>query len=85
MKQRAGSGIDLATSTLDHELDLVRSAIAMVAAGQATRVVLGGLRFGEQLVAPAREMAAGTGVRVVPLWRADDSGADLAVERELND
>jgi hypothetical protein len=85
MKQRADPSINLVTSTLDHELDLVRSAVAMVAAGHATRIVLSGLRFGEQLVAPAREMAATAGVRIVPLWGADESGADLAVERERDD
>ena len=53
----------------------------MVAAGGAPRVVLAGLRFGEQLLAPARAMAGEAGVRIVPLWTADDAGADLAVER----
>ena len=85
MKPPADRTVDLVTSTLDRELDLVRGAVAMVAAGKAPRVVLASLRFGEQLVAPAREMAAKAGVRIVPLWRADESGADLAVERESDD
>jgi hypothetical protein len=81
MKQQADGSVDPAISTLDRELDLVRGAITMVAAGRAPRVVLAGLRFGEQLVAPAQEMAAKAGVRIIPLWRTDESGADLAVER----
>jgi hypothetical protein len=66
---------------LEHEMDLVREAIAMVAGGGSRRVVVGGLHFGESLLAPARGMAAEAGVRVVPLWIPDDAGADIAVER----
>jgi hypothetical protein len=67
--------------TLDHEMKLVRDAIAMVAGGGAPRVVVAGLRFGETLLAPARSLATQAGVRVVPLWMPDDAGADIAVER----
>ena len=67
--------------TLEHEMNLVREAIAMVASGASRRVVVGGLRFGETLMAPARGWAAEAGVRLVPLWMPDDTGADIAVER----
>jgi len=43
-------------------------------------VVLGGLRFGEALIVPATRLATDAGVRLVPLWMPDDSGADIAVE-----
>lgn len=76
---------DPAVRTLDQELELVRGAITMVASGGATRVSLGGLRFGEQLIEPARRMALASGVRIVPLWMPDDAGADLAVERIADD
>lgn len=66
---------------LEHELNLVRDAIAMVAGGGAPRVIVGGLRFGEALLTTARGMAAEAGVRLVPLWMPDDAGADIAVER----
>ena len=69
-------------ATLERELTLVREAIAMVTLGAASRVVLSGLRFGEALVDPARRLAEQEGVRIVPLWAADDAGADIAVERE---
>jgi hypothetical protein len=85
MKQRADLTTDRVTLTLDRELRLIREAIAMVAAGRTPRVVLAGLRFGEQLAPAAREMAAKAGVRIVPLWRTDESGADLSVERERHD
>ena len=44
-------------------------------------MVLGGLLFGEAILEAARRMAAEAGVRVVPLWTADEVGADLAIER----
>jgi hypothetical protein len=70
-----------AGQTLEHEMSLVREAIAMVASGASPRVVVGGLRFGEALLVPARGLAMEAGVRLVPLWMPDDAGADIAVER----
>ena len=67
--------------TLEYEMDLVREAIAMVSGGASRRVVVGGLRFGETLLAPARGLALEAGVRLVPLWMPDDAGADIAIER----
>jgi hypothetical protein len=67
--------------TLEHEMNLVRDAIAMVASGGSRRVVVGGLRFGEILLVHARELATEAGVRLVPLWMPDDAGADIAIER----
>ena len=62
-------------------MSLVREAIEMVARGASPRVVVGGLQFGEMLLARARGLAAEAGVRLVPLWMPDDAGADIAVER----
>jgi len=67
--------------TLEQESLLVREAIAMVAMGGSPRVIVGGLRFGEQLLEPNRVLAAEAGVRLVPLWMPDDAGADIVVER----
>jgi hypothetical protein len=64
----------------ERETRLVREAIAMVAAGASTRVVIAGIRFGEALLDSARRMGLESGVRVNPLWRADHSGADIVVE-----
>jgi hypothetical protein len=66
---------------LEHEMSLVREAIAMVAAGASPRVTVGGLRFGEALLTSARGLAIEAGVRLVPLWMPDDAGADIAIER----
>lgn len=66
--------------TLDHELELVRGAIALVATGGAPRVRLASLRFGEQLLEPAGRLAAEAGVRLTPEWTSDEGGASLIVE-----
>ena len=71
----------LVPAALEREMRLIREAIAMVASGGAPRVVLVGIHFGETLVDPARRLALEAGVRLVPLWRADEAGADIAVER----
>jgi hypothetical protein len=68
-------------ATLEQEMRLIREAIAMVASGAAPRVVLAGISFGETLLDSGRRLALDAGVRLVPLWRADEAGADLAVER----
>ena len=66
---------------LEREMSLVREAIEMVARGASPRVTLAGLRFGQALLASARGLATEAGVRLVPLWKPDDAGADIAVER----
>lgn len=65
----------------DRELQLIREAIAMVAAGRALRVVVAGIAFGDSLVKPGQRLALEAGVRLRPLSRTDDAGIDLAVEQ----
>ena len=64
---------------MERERRLVREAIALVAAGASPRVVVAGIRYGETLLDDARRMALEAGVRVNPIWRADQSGADIVV------
>jgi hypothetical protein len=71
--------------TLEHEFDLVRSAIALVASGGAATVSLGSLRFGEELIGPASRIALASRVRITPLWSADEAGAGLSFERMPDD
>ncbi len=80
MRSSAGATRE-AAQTLEREFRIVRSAIAMVASGAAPSVSLGGLKFGEELIRPARRLALRAGVRVVPLWTMDERGADIRVER----
>jgi hypothetical protein len=66
---------------LDLELDVVSTAISMVATGGASRVRLAGLRFGGQLLDEAGLLARAAGVRVTPVWTASDGGGvGLSVE-----
>lgn len=85
MESLADGVQDPAVRTVEHELDIVRSAIALVASGGAPRVVLTSLRFGDQLIEPAREMVRGTRVRIVPIWTTEDSGAGISVEWATDD
>ena len=79
--QRADSPAnDIAPTVVERELQLVREAIAMVAAGAAPRVTVAGIRFGDNILDRAREWAAEAGVRIEPLWRTDELGVDIAVE-----
>jgi hypothetical protein len=71
--------------TLEREMRLVREAIAVVADGVSPRVTVAGLRLGEQLLDPGRRLAAEAGVRLVPLWHADEAGVDIAIEREADE
>jgi HEAT repeat protein len=66
--------------TLEHEFDLVRSAIALVASGGASSVSLGSLRFGEELIKAASRLALASRVRITPIWSADEGGAGLVFE-----
>lgn len=66
---------------LDGELRIIRQAILFVAAGGAPRVDVAGLRLAGALLADAERLAAGSGVRLVPLWTADEQLFDLRVER----
>ena len=65
---------------LDGELRLVHGAILMVATKGAPRVIVVGLRLGAQVLGPARRLADASGVRLVPLWTADEERLDIRVE-----
>ncbi len=75
------SAADAIATTLDNELLLIREAIMMVASGGSPRVVVAGLRLAGALIGPGSRLAQAAGVRLVPLWWADEAGADLAIER----
>ena len=72
---------DAVATTLDHELRIIREAIMMVACGGSPRVVVAGLQLAGALIGPGSRLADAAGVRLVPLWWADEGGADLAIER----
>ena len=84
MNQLADRIPDEVARTLEHEMRLVREAIALVASGGAPRVIVASLRLGGQLIDPGRRLAAESGVRLVPLWHADEHGVDIAIERDTD-
>jgi hypothetical protein len=73
--QRRGAAV-----AQERELRMVREAIAMVAGGMSTRVVLAGIRHGDQILVAARRLALEAGVRVNSVRQAGDTGSDLMVE-----
>ena len=74
--------IDAITSRrIELEMNMVRDAIVAVASGASRRITVGGLRFGEQLLAAATDLATQKGVTVHALWSdGSDGGADILVE-----
>jgi hypothetical protein len=80
----AGSGLELARRRLAAEFADVKSAIALVSSGSASRVILGGLQFGDELARRFRLDARSSGVRLESIVRPDDTGCDL-VARRLDD
>jgi hypothetical protein len=83
MDETPGPGFDasLTSSILEHELRLVSEAIDVVASGQFPSVTVAGLRFGTELLPRAQAVASGRGLRVRPLFHADEHGTDIVVER----
>jgi hypothetical protein len=71
---------DLVAQTIDHELELIRSAVAMVASGKAPRVVVGSLRFGEQIMDQAQELAGRNGLQATAQWTLDKHQHAIAIE-----
>ena len=83
MDDSSGPGIGAAftVAAIERELSLVGEAIAAVGSGHFLSVTVAGLRFGNELLPRACAVAAGRGLRVRPLFHADEHGADLVVER----
>jgi hypothetical protein len=81
MDHVADRAAEVVPATLEREMRLVREAIAMVASGASPRVMLVGIRFGETLLDPSRRLALEAGIRVLPVWRLDEAGADLVIQR----
>jgi hypothetical protein len=52
----------------------------MVAIHGSPRVIVAGLRLGEAILDQARRLALESGVRVTPMWTADDHILDIRVE-----
>ncbi len=64
----------------ERELRLAREAIAMVASGATPRVVIAGIRHGNEILESARRIGLASGVRVNPLRQPENDAADLVIE-----
>lgn len=72
---------DAFEAQLEAELQMVREAILLVAAGGARRVVVANLCHGRVILEPARAFASDAGLRVEALPTADPRRVDIAAER----
>lgn len=71
------------SQTIDHELDLIRAAIAMVRTGASPRVVVASLRFADELLPRASALAGLSDLRATPLWTLDEGHHSIAIEHRL--
>jgi hypothetical protein len=78
------AGVDV-HRTIDREVDLVMSAVNLVASGGAPSTMVVGLRLTDAVIEIVRPQAAARGVVLEPLWSADESTADVRVVRERAD
>jgi hypothetical protein len=63
---------------IDEELNPVRAAISMVAAGLASRIVVYAIG-GEQILPAARLLARSAGVTLTPSWTPNVPGCEMAI------
>jgi len=64
----------------ERELRMAREAIALVASGVSPRVVIAGIRYGDEILESARRLGLDSGVRVNPIRQPQRQAADLVVE-----
>lgn len=70
----------ISAADLSRDLELVRSAIELVAAGGAERVTLVGLRAAERVLPQAQHLSREAGLSARAIWPASGGGCDIAVE-----
>ena len=68
---------------IDREVELVLSAVNLVASGAAPSTMVVGLRLTDAVVDIVRPIAGDRGVVVEALWSADEETADVRVYREV--
>jgi hypothetical protein len=74
-----GSGSADVQRSIDREVDLVMSAVNLVASGGAPSTVVAGLRLTDSVIEIVRPMAARRGVVIEPLWGPDETTSDVRV------
>ncbi len=64
---------------IDREVDLLLSAVNLVASGGASSTMVVGLRLTDAVIDIVRPIATERGVVLEPLWGADEDTADVRV------
>jgi hypothetical protein len=72
--------MDESPTSVEHAMQMLREAIALVASGGASRVVVASIPACGRVVEPGSRLALAAGVRLRPLPRAVGDDVDLAVE-----
>ena len=67
--------------TIDREVELVMSAVNLVASGGAPSASVIGLRLTDAVIEIVGPRASAVGVVLEPLWSADEATADVRVRR----
>ena len=67
---------------IDREVELVTSAINLVASGGAPSTMVIGLRLTDAVIEIVQPLAAQRGVVVDPLWGPDETTCDVRVHRQ---
>lgn len=81
MSDQSPSSTRTFQEALDREVALLLSAVAFVAEGGAPSTTVVGMRLCEAVIDVVRPEALARGVRLEPLWTADEAGCDVRVRR----
>lgn len=65
--------------TIDREVELLTSAVNLVASGGARSATVAGLRLADAAMDIVRPLAVDVGLVLDPLWGADEGGTDVRV------
>jgi hypothetical protein len=83
MHDRGAPGREV-QAAIDREVELVTSAIDLVASGGASTTIVAGLRLTESVIEIVRPLAVERRVVVEPLWGPDETTNDIRVRRETS-
>ena len=67
--------------SIDREVDLVMSAVSLVASGGATSTMVVGLRLTDAVIEIVRPRAVEVGVVLEPMWGPAEEATDVRVRR----
>ena len=71
--------------TLDREIELLTSAVRLVAAGAATATTVAGLQLAEAAMLAVAPLARQHGVGMEMLWGPDERACDVRVHQQAGD